>query len=210
MLQSFFFKKHLDDDETIAYAVHKHWLLGLRTLFWPTATFIGLWALLYWVPDRYVFYGIAFTAALTVVWWLRNFYDYYLDAWLITNKGIIDLEWHGWFHRQSARILYSDIQGIEYEIHGILGTLLRFGTISVEKISTGGVVSMPYVKNPRQVESLILQMLEAYMHKKNLKDATTVKDILAEFVAGSMQTKDFAPKAQQAKLLKKKPPVKQI
>jgi hypothetical protein len=32
------------------------------------------------------------------------------------------------------------------------------------------------------------------MHKKNLKDATTVQNILAEFVAGSIQQQSFAGK----------------
>lgn len=209
VLESHFFGKHLDEDEAITLVVHKHWLLGVRTLVWPTAVFIGLWVLLYWVPDKYVFFGVAFTTMVTVVWWLRNFYDYYLDAWIITNKGIIDLEWHGWFHRQSARVLYSDIQGVEYEIKGIVGTLLNIGTIAVEKISTGTAISMQHVKRPRAVETAILEMLEAYMLKKNLKDSSTVKDILAEFVAGAMQTKDFEPKVQAAKAAKKKPPVKQ-
>ena len=208
MLNAFFFTQHLDDEEDIKMVVHKHWLLSIKSLWFPTLVFAAVWSLLYFARTKYVVYGISLSSMGVAVWWIRNFMDYYLDAWLITNKGVIDLEWHGWFHRTSARVLYSDIQGIEYEVKGIFGTLLGYGEVSLEKISTGGTISMEYVKKPRRVETLVLQCMEAYMHKKNLKDATTVQNIIAEFVASTMQ-KRAAEESAQKVTPKKKPPVKQ-
>ena len=159
---------------------------------WPTLFFVLGWGLLSLVQTRPLFLAVSLGSMIVAVWWLRNFFDYYLDAWLITDHGIIDIAWHGWFHRQSARVLYSDIQGVEYEIHGILGTLLYFGTVSVEKISTGAHITLEYVKNPRSVETSILTNMEAYVHSKNLKSATQVQELLATFVAERMQMKEFS------------------
>lgn len=209
MLNKFFFTQHLDDEEEIKMVVHKHWLLGIKSLWLPSLVFIGVWSLLYFARTKYFVYGVALSSLGVSLWWMRNFMDYYLDAWLITNKGVIDLAWHGWFHRTSARVLYSDIQGIEYEVKGIFGTLIGYGEVSLEKISTGGTISMEYVKSPRNVEALVLVCMEAYMHKKNLKDATTVQGILAEFVASTMQKKAAEEKAAHVTPKNKKPPVKQ-
>lgn len=200
VLNKYFFGPHLDDEEEITLVVHKHWLMGIKSLWWPSVVFILVAAVLWFSHTKEVMYGIAVAEIGVLIWWIRNFLDYFLDAWLITNKGIIDLEWHGWFHRSSARVLYSDIQGVEYEIKGIVGTLMGYGEMAVEKISTGSTITMPYVKKPRRVEAVILEGMEAYMHKKNLKDATTVQGILAEFVAGTLQKK-----AVEAK---RSPPVK--
>lgn len=186
-LNSFFFQQHLDEDEYIILIVHKHWRFGMSTLFWPTLLFIGLWAILIVEPGKYMFYGIALASVAALIWWIRNFLDYFLDAWLVTNKGIIDLEWHGWFHRSSTRILHSDIEGVSYEMKGIFGTLYNYGELKLEKVSTGTVISMPYVHRPKQVASVIMDTMEHYVHSKNLKDAKTVQTILAEFVAGEMQ-----------------------
>lgn len=207
MLQSYFFDQHLDDEEEILKVVHKHWLLGIKSLWIPTLVFVAVWSILYFVHTKVVIYAISLAALGVAIWWIRNFLDYYLDAWVVTNKGIIDLEWHGWFHRASARVLYSDIQGVEYEVKGIFGTLMNIGTMSLEKISTGGTITMVYVKKPRVVESIILEAMENYMHKKNLKDAKTVQSILAEFVASTMQKQ--AAEESAKKVVKKKPPVKQ-
>ncbi|PIQ76583.1 hypothetical protein COU78_02650 [Candidatus Peregrinibacteria bacterium CG10_big_fil_rev_8_21_14_0_10_49_24] len=185
------FTRHLEDDETLHLVLHKHWILGIKFLFWPTVSFLACWVLLYQAPYKTVFYVISLWSVVSLVWWFRNFFDYYLDAWIITDIGIIDVEWHGWFHRQSSRVLYSDIQGVSYEIQGVSNTLLRYGTIGVEKISTGSVISMDNVPNPRRVEGMILKNMEAYLHTKNLKDSTHVQEILAGIVARELQLQEL-------------------
>lgn len=183
MLQKTLFAKHLDDDEVLVRVVHKHWLLGFRALFWPTCwlAFDALLAIAF--PTRAMLILCAVFGVVLFVWWLRNFFDYYLDAWIVTSEGIIDVAWHGFFHRESSRILYSDIQGVSYEIKGVVGTLLQVGVISVEKISTGDSVSLEWVKRPKRVESMLLGNQEKYLHKKNLKDGKEVQKMLASLLA---------------------------
>ncbi len=191
VFDDFFFRRHLDDEENVRLIVHKHWMLGVKSLSFPTLALL----LVLWIPVVVTHPSVPYVTlalcALCFLWWLRNFLDYYLDVWIITDEGIIDLEWHGWFHRESSRVLYSDVQGVSYEIQGVAGTLLRFGTISVEKISTGSTISLPFIPRPRVVETMILRCMEEYLHAKNLKDAKTVQTLLAEFVAGSMQMRDM-------------------
>lgn len=186
MPRNMLFTKHLDDDEVLVRVVHKHWLLGVKALFWPTVFVVitGLVALGF--PTRPIFILTGIIGLTFFVWWLRSFFDYFLDAWIITNEGIIDVAWHGWFHRQSSRILYSDIQGVSYEIKGVIGTLLQVGIIEVEKISTGESVGLESVKRPKKVESLLLANQEKYLHKKNMKDSKQVQELLATIVAERM------------------------
>ncbi|MDO8648987.1 MAG: hypothetical protein Q7R81_04365 [Candidatus Peregrinibacteria bacterium] len=191
MLDAFLFGKHLDDDETITLLVHKHWLVGVRFLVWPTISFFLSWVVLFYAPTKLVFYIVTLWSIGSLVWWIRNFFDYYLDVWIITDHGVIDLDWHGWFHRTSTRVLYSDVQGVSYEIQGFVGTVLRYGAVSVEKISTGMAITLSHVQQPRAVESLILRNMETYLHSKNLKDARHVQELLAGFVAERMQMNEL-------------------
>lgn len=191
MLSRLMFQKHLDDDETLKRVVHKHWLLGFRILFWPTFWILCTVVVLLFNNARGMVTVMGILNLVLMIWWLRNFFDYYLDAWLVTDHGIIDIAWHGWFHRQSARILYSDLQGVSYEIQGIWGTLLQFGTISVEKISTGSAVSLENVRKPKQIEVLILQSMETYLHSKNMKDSTQIQKLLATLVADQIHLQEM-------------------
>ncbi len=191
MLQKLLFKKHLDDDEELVRVVHKHWLLGLKALFWPTFWLAAIGLLALGFPTRPVFILSCVFGFVIAIWWLRSFFDYFLDAWVVTNEGIIDIAWHGWFHRESSRILYSDIQGASYEIKGIIGTLLQIGVISVEKISTGESVSLESVKRPKKVEHLVLNLQEKYLHKKNLRDGKEVQKMLSSLLADQMNMKEL-------------------
>lgn len=191
MLQKLLFTKHLDDDEVLVRVVHKHWLLGVRALFWPTLWLAADVFLPLGFPTRPVAILASCMGVVFFVWWLRNFFDYFLDAWIVTSEGIIDVAWHGWFHRESSRILYSDIQGVSYEIKGVVGTLLQIGVIAVEKISTGDSVSLEFVKRPKKIESLLLSYQEKYLHKKNLKDSKQVQQLLATLVAERLQLDDL-------------------
>lgn|GEM_PF-370837 len=177
------FQKHLEDDEEVRLYVHTHWRLGLQKLFWPTVSFIASWVFLVIAPFLMVFYIVSVCAVLSLVWWMRNFLDYFLDVWLVTNMAIIDVAWHGWFHRTATKILFSDIQGVSYEIKGISGTLFNYGEISIEKVSTGGKVSLDNVSQPRLVAAAILRNMEAYLHGKNLKDAKRIQELLSGVVS---------------------------
>lgn len=197
MLDSLLFQRHLDDGEVLSRVVHKHPILGLRELFWPSIFLLFSLVLLLTWPKGVALWIVMGLIGACGMWWLRQFFNYYLDAWIITDQGIIDLNWVGWFHRQSARVLYSDIQGVSYEINGVLATLLKYGDISVEKISTGTAISLPYVHKPKIVESLILKNMEEYLHKKNIKNSKHVQEILSAFVAEQAQLKDAESKNQK-------------
>jgi len=125
---------------------------------------------------------------------MRNFLDYFLDVWLVTNMAIIDVKWHGWFHRTATKILFSDIQGVSYEIKGISGTLFNYGEISVEKVSTGGKVALDNVSQPRLVAAAILQNMEVYLHGKNLKDAKRIQELLTGVVSRELSLGELKAK----------------
>lgn len=203
-MEEFFFGKHLEDDETVSLIVHKYWGIATNSLFWPTVGFLAGWVALAVAPVRLMLIIVLTWSAAMAYWWLQRFFDYYLDVWLITDHGIIDLHWEGWFHRQSTRILYSDVQGVSHEIKGIVGTLTRCGTITVEKVSTGGTISLANVRNPRVVESKILKNMEAYLHKTNLKNAKHVQELLSKFVAENMQQSSLPEDAKKKEEPKRK------
>ena len=205
MFDRFLFHKHLEEEESVSKIVHQYWVIGARMLFWPVLFFIAGCVFLAAAPQRLTLIVVALWSIAMIVWGIRNFLDYYLDAWIVTDQGVIALEWLGFFHRQSSRILYSDIQGVSYEIHGIIGTLSRYGTLSIEKISTGATLSLAYVQHPRSIESLILKNMEEYLYKKNLKNAKHVQNLLSEFVAEKMQLQETMKESDKKKPNRRSP-----
>jgi hypothetical protein len=109
--------------------------------------------------------------------------DWYCDAWLITSISIIDLEWKGIFDHTSSRIEYAATEGVAYEIRGFWGTVLKYGTTQIAKISNGTPTVLEYAANPKKIELKILEYKELFNEKKGKQDTEGIKQILADMVA---------------------------
>ncbi len=191
------FHGHLEADEMLHLVVHKHWFFFVRAFFFPIIVFLGTMFLIVANPTVTTLLLMILADCAISVWFLRSFFDEFLDAWLVTDRSIIDIAWHGWFHRTSTRIDYSSIEGVSTEIQGIPGTLLGFGTITIEKVGSGAKVSMEHVATPRIVESAILLHQEQCLRSKNMKDSKAVQDLLAEIVAERMNLQGVEKKKIQ-------------
>lgn len=197
MCDRLLFRRHLEDDEELRKIVHKHWGVVLCAVVWPSVSLLLALATVILLPYRTAILLAGGWAALSIVWWMRNFLGAYLDAWLVTDAAVIAVEWFGWFHRRSTRVLYSDIEEASYEVQGILATAFRYGTVSIERVSTGAVVELDYVPHPREVTNAILRNMEEYLHTKNLKDAKNVQEILSTIVAEQLQLQQISAEEEE-------------
>ena len=95
-------------------------------------------------------YGMALLAAFFLF-----FVDYYLDMWIITSTRILDVEQHGLFSRRISEIPLERVQDVTTEIHGVIKTLLGFGTV---RIQTAGEREFLIhdVPDPERVKEIIL------------------------------------------------------
>ena len=76
--------------------------------------------------------------------------DYYLDMWIITTERIIDINQLGLFSREISEIPLRHVQDVTIEVHGIIETFLKFGTI---KIQTAGEREFTIDTVPRLYEA---------------------------------------------------------
>ena len=135
-------------DERILLVIHKHWFVVLGTvvaffmlLLLPLLVLVALFLLPYGlslieaVPVP-LFPLIYFLLALYVMLLLLFFFifwmDYYLDMWIVTTARIIDVEQRGLFRREVSEIPLQHVQDVTTQVHGIIRTFLKFGTIRIQ------------------------------------------------------------------------------
>jgi hypothetical protein len=126
-------------------------------------------------------------AVWTSVGILSFFYrllQWYLDAWVVTNHGIIDQDWGNPFNRSTTRIEFGNIEGITNQTKGFWGTILRFGFIQVEHIS-GEPVVLNHVSRPRKLEREILKYQQDFVQKQTMSDHGKLKDLLTTLLRSS-------------------------
>ena len=176
---------NLEEGEKIIRVVRKHWFVMLViavTMFILALLPLFLYFFLFFEVFN-EFFGLnlavsreLLTSVLTAVqkWgtfayplWLLILWtfffvewtDYYLDALVITNKRVIDIEQKGFFNREITSFNYHNIQDITVETKGIIQTLFKFGFIHIETAGDDKhrIIAIKYAQNPEEARSVILQ-----------------------------------------------------
>jgi hypothetical protein len=182
ILDRILFRSHLHPHEKLLYVVHSHWFAVYKKAV--KVSFFGLLvpALFFFMfpteVSLYVF-GIWF-----VMGFFRFFYeitDWYFDVLLVTNHGVIALDWNGFFDKSSSRVDFESISGVEYEKHGILANLFDFGHL-VLGAEGDSELSLHKAASPKEAEEQVMHAREKFFEEKGLKDEKVLKQILSGMV----------------------------
>ena len=121
-------------------------LVSLRT--WGLITFAAT-----------VFVGLLFAARLLFEW--------YWNAFVITTRRVIDIDQRGFFHRTVSEAPYEKVQDVSFSISGILGTLLRYGTIVIQTAGAQINLELSHVRDPKDVHHLITETASSLQSESN-------------------------------------------
>ncbi len=146
--------------------VHRHWLfivtrlIGLALL----AAMPPVVAVLLGLLGISVFVGAA-TSALVTLWalwglvlWVmfwQFWTTYYMDIWVITNRRIIDIDYLRLFDRNIAMVRFERVQDVTTHVKGIVGTLLRYGSVVVQTAGTDKEFVIDQIANPEALRDVI-------------------------------------------------------
>lgn len=95
--------------------------------------------------------------------------DYYFDAWIITDRRIVDIEQQGLFRRNVSELEHSKIQDVTTEIHGILPTILKYGFVYVQTAGKKGRFVFKEVPHPMFVRKLIVGLQKRISREKEVE-----------------------------------------
>lgn len=180
------FASHLDDGERIIDTAHRHFFIFLRDSkkVWLIGVALPT-VLLYFLPKVLI---------IALCWWgvalfglAYHFLDWFSDAWLITNVGVIDIERHGLFSRNSTRVDYHMIEGISYNIDGFMPTVLGYGDITLDKLGVQTSLVLKDAAHPKLIERKILKFQERFVRDRSIRDHNVLKDMLSEMIAYHVQ-----------------------
>lgn len=157
---------NLEPGERVILTVRPHWFVLIRQTF-------GLFLLalvpllLFFVPDVASRIGVTFsfgplTTFFVSSWWLLlwtifmiMWTNYYLDAWVVTDRRIIDIEQYGFWNRKVSECRLDRVQDISAEVKGFFRTILGFGSVYIQTAAEAERFIMKDVPNPNGVKDAI-------------------------------------------------------
>ena len=162
----------LEAEETAVHKFRKHWFVLLRdsiatalaALFPAVVLLLASWAGFTEMANLSAsFWSLVNFWWLLVVWLALSaiWTNYYLDLWLITDKRLISVDQTGLFQRKVTTLSFSNIQDVTVEQHGIIQTLLNFGTVKVHGAGpTGENMTIRGVAQPAVIRDELIKHCE--------------------------------------------------
>ena len=173
-----FEKIRLEEEEQVLKVVRRHWFIIVAELFGvfvvallPLFILVGYMLL----PENlqlvdfsfdaympHLLLGVSLWLVLTIMSGFMIWTHYFLDLWVITDHRIIAIEQIHFFNRNVSIFRLERLQDIEYNINGILATLLNFGVISAQTAGhTEHNFRSPGMPDPRGLQAAIQQAMDA-------------------------------------------------
>ncbi len=98
------------------------------------------------------------------VFFYKEFLDYYLDVWIVTNHRILSIELQGFFNRSVSEHKLFRIQDVTTEQKGFLAHIFNYGEVYIQTAGTQQRFIFEQVPDPNKVSRQIVQLIE--WHKK--------------------------------------------
>lgn len=159
-----------EKDEKVMMVIHKHWTAIILHLFLYLVYF-AIPIAAYFIVSQFLIAGISEFPYLPLIilvislyyifWWfglLKGWIDYYLDAWIITDRRLIDMEQKGFFSHTVAELRLDKIQDVQVEIKGFIPSMFHFGTIKVQTAAAVQLFNLEDIPDPEKMRNLILDM----------------------------------------------------
>lgn len=177
---------HQRPHEHVLLLLRRHWLILARDMVQFLALFvvppIVFGALLIYTDVSFVSGTLAYLLGVlgTSIYLLfvsllffRDFVDYHLDVWIVTDQRIISMEQEGLFHRVVSELSIDSVQDVTSEVRGYLHTFFDYGEVYVQTAGERQRFTFEEVPHPSEVAKVVLQI---HHHSRRTDEIRKVRD----------------------------------
>jgi hypothetical protein len=172
-----------DANETVYAVVRRHWITYVGHIFINLLLFVVplilILVLLRYLPismervafpyAQIVFLGTCLYYLAIGTYAMIDFMNYYLDAWIITNKRIVAIEQKSLFNRVTSELALYNVQDITIESKGVFATMLKFGTLFVQTAGKQHRFTFEMVPQVHNVKEKMNDLVENAVRQEKIK-----------------------------------------
>jgi uncharacterized membrane protein YdbT with pleckstrin-like domain len=97
---------------------------------------------------------LLFMALFTLI----EFFDFYFDLHIVTDRRIIDIDQEKLFNRNVGELLLDDVQDVDAKVKGIFATLFDFGDVGIQTAGAKPNFVFEQIPHPKEVAAIILDL----------------------------------------------------
>jgi len=172
-----YFTKNLKDNEELVRLIRRHSIsfvpVAIIALVFLLLPFFLMFLLFKWVVGL-IFFLILLVIGLILL--IRFLVLWYYNALLITNQRVILYEQKGLFERYVTETEYSKIQDVSYLYKGLWQSILHYGTLKIQILSSDTIIKAEKIPQPMKVQEIIknIQKNQTINHDELSEDELTL------------------------------------
>lgn len=132
-----FFSRHISEWTKILTIIHKHIIVIIDKIIMNYFFWVIVPSFLYYYSDTLKSYIPFFVLEIFLIWmfikWLYDIFDWYNDAWIVTDDWVVDLDWQI-FSSNTVAIKYEWIEWLELIEKWLLDSILWKWDIIIHKV----------------------------------------------------------------------------
>ena len=164
-----------DSGEEIAYVYRKSMITNLA---WFFATIVLLVIPLYLfpylaqlsfegrkiLPATYIFILNLFWYLFVFGFFLQNFVIWFFNIYVITNKKIIDMDFHGLLYKNISETPIRNLEDVTSNVSGTLGVIFNVGDVFIQTSAEHTEFEFESVDDPAKLRDIISDLITAVKH----------------------------------------------
>lgn len=184
------FGSFLDNEEVVLRVFRRpflktFWKILLSLSIWGVIIF-GLWT---YLPPEF-FYIWVFFAVVGVYKITVSYLNWYINAIIMTNVGLIFVEWPSLFQKQSNRIDFFDLDQVGVLRLGFKSFFGNYGTLQFYQAG-GNLFEMKNINRPHRVARIIEKQKEKLINNKNFTEESSLKNLISQLVLTHVKKNNF-------------------
>jgi membrane protein YdbS with pleckstrin-like domain len=159
-----------DKDEQILYILRASTLLLFPTFFLTgvmafAPLFIGPFLADFRIGNVNVF-GAGSLFVLGIFWYLfvagyalQSFLNWFFNSYIITNKKIVDIDFHGVLYKNISEATLTNIEDITSNVKGTLGIVFNIGSVLIQTAAEKPEFEFSNIENPAKIRDIIADLV---------------------------------------------------
>ncbi|MFA6909404.1 MAG: PH domain-containing protein [Patescibacteria group bacterium] len=172
--------KYVKEDEHLVMIVRRFWLSVLLPASFSLACSIASFFFLVPLFRKGTIGVVGFFVLLLfgILLAVRTAIVYAFNAFLITDKRIIDIDQRGFFDRTVSECAYTNVQDVSIRMKGMAATLFRYGSILIQTAGTTTNLELSGVHHPERIQEVVSRLIEESQQTGNDGESLTASELL--------------------------------
>lgn len=152
-----------ENDEEIILVLRMHpitqifWLVN-GIIFFIVLFLFNIFFSSYFSLNQIFFFNIFFISLIFSYLWF-NFLNWYFNVGIITNKRVIDIDYHGVIYKEFTVAKLNKIEDITSKTGGYLQSIFDYGNVFIQTAGTEVNIEFINIPQPSKVVSVINNLL---------------------------------------------------